>query len=114
MASIHTALHIPAIAEAKNNKQQKGIRFGSKKLNFVCRHDRVKEILYSVAQNHSPGSGHPVTIEQHRLQQWDVRRAPCVSWERRHRGWGWGHRPSQECLGCGLERWREAQERCTC
>lgn len=85
---IHIALHIPAIAE-RQKQQQKGIRFESKKLNFVCRHDRVKRKL---------------SIQCYRItalgvDTGDYRAAPSAAVGRtrralvcvlggRHRGWG--------------------------
>lgn len=52
----------------------------------------------------------PVTTEQHHLQQWDV---SCACPVKAPEVVGLGLQALPGCLGCGLERWREAQKRCT-
>ena len=52
----------------------------------------------------------PVTTEQHHLQQWDV---SCACPVKAPEVVGLGLQALPGCLGCGLERWREAQQRCT-
>lgn len=51
-----------------------------------------------------------MTTEQHHLQQWDV---SCVCPVKAPEAVGVGLQALPGCLGCGLERWREAQKRCT-